>query len=94
MKIVWDERKRLSNLVKHGWDFETILDFEWDGAVFGAAHESRLGQKRLKATGLLAGKVVVVIFSALGTEAISIISLRAASLRERAEFRWSSSVRR
>ncbi|MBB4065673.1 BrnT family toxin [Gellertiella hungarica] len=93
MKIIWDERKRISNLAKHGFDFEQIDHFDWVTAVFGAAHMSRYGQHRLKATGVLSGTIVIVIFALLGREAISLISLRPASARERKEFLWSRSIR-
>lgn len=93
MKIIWDERKRKSNKAKHGFDFDQIESFDWSNALFGAAHQSRYGQHRLKATGILSGTVVIVIFAPLGREAISLISLRTASARERKEFSWSRSTR-
>lgn len=92
MKIVWDERKRLSNLAKHGLDFEMVVDFDWDRALIGAAHRSRHGHQRMKATGLLSERTVVIIFSVLGSEAISIVSVRAANSRERTELEWSRST--
>jgi uncharacterized protein len=34
VKIIWDEPKRLSNLVKHGLDFADIEEgFDFDGAI-------------------------------------------------------------
>lgn len=93
MKIVWDERKRKSNLTKHGFDFEQIDSFDWTTALYGAAHDSKFGQRRLKATGALSGTIVIVIFAFLGSEALSLISLRAANSREKKEFLWSRSTR-
>jgi uncharacterized DUF497 family protein len=76
--IVWDEPKRLANLAKHGVDFaELSLDF-FEGARISAA---RLG--RYRALGLLGDRAVAVIFAPLGTEAVSVISMRPASANER-----------
>nr|WP_020173383.1 BrnT family toxin [Methyloferula stellata] len=77
MKLVWDERKRLANLDKHGMDFAdlNILFFESSTIV-----EAKNG--RLMAIGHLNGAITVV-FAILGTSAISIISMRPASAKER-----------
>jgi uncharacterized protein len=77
--IVWDERKRLANVDKHGLDFAEIEGgFDFDGAVIFVSRA-----KRFKAIGSLHGKAVAVVFARLGTEAISIICLRPASKQER-----------
>jgi uncharacterized protein len=79
MLITWDELKRRSNLDKHGLDFGDIESgFDWASARITPSKSGRF-----KAVGTLADGTVVVIFAALGTEAISIISLRAASRKER-----------
>jgi uncharacterized DUF497 family protein len=82
MIIGWDEPKRIANLDKHGLDFASVdLDF-FAGAVVLPAKKGRF-----KAVGHLAGVLtVVVIFAALGQEAISIISLRRAKAKERSLF--------
>lgn len=78
MLILWDEHKRLANLDKHG------LDFAWLGAeFFENAVVVPVRSGRLMAVGHFAGRPVAVIFSRLGTEALSIISMRVASIRER-----------
>jgi uncharacterized DUF497 family protein len=77
--IVWDELKRLANLAKHGLNFADIeAGFDWESAEIETSR-----QRRLKAVGTLNNEAVVVIFAALGTEAISVISLRPASRKER-----------
>lgn len=77
MKIVWDEPKRLANLAKHGLDFAALdLDF-FARFIIGPGKHGRL-----IAIGELDG-VKTVIFVTLGTEALSIISMRSASVRER-----------
>ncbi|MGI2035173.1 BrnT family toxin [Rhizobium panacihumi] len=78
MRIVWDERKRQVNLLKHGLDFAD-LDLEF----FVAAVTSPAKEGRSKAVGRLRDGTIVVIFLALGSEAISIISMRPARRDER-----------
>jgi uncharacterized DUF497 family protein len=80
--ITWDEPKRLANLDKHGLDF-ALLDIEF----FASAMVVPASSGRFKAVGVINGVyVAVVIFAPLGQEAISIISLRRANLKERAYF--------
>jgi uncharacterized protein len=82
MKILWDEPKRIVNLEKHGLDFEGVFEFDWKNARITEARPSLHGGARIKAVGRLGDQMAVVIFSFLGTEAISIVSFRWASLRE------------
>lgn len=78
MLILWDEPKRLANIDKHGLDFRVLnLEFFELAVVIPA----RLG--RLKAIGRLADGTVAVIFVHLGTAAVSVISMRTASNKER-----------
>lgn len=77
MKILWDERKRLVNLDKHGMDFAALDEQFFARAAIGPAKDGRL-----IAVGELNG-VITVIFVTLGTEALSVISMRPASDRER-----------
>ncbi|MGQ4272614.1 BrnT family toxin [Terrihabitans sp. B22-R8] len=81
MIIVWDEPKRLANLDKHGIDLADAYDFEWASALIVPAHTGRM-----KAIGTLRDGTVVVVFALLGTEAVSVISMRAASQNERRMF--------
>ena len=79
MLITFDETKRQTNLIKHGLDFADLtLQFFEAAVVFEAA------QDRFKALGEFAGELVVaVVFKPLGTEALTIISMRPASRKER-----------
>ena len=77
MMIVWDEPKRRANLDKHGIDFIDIGPEFFLGALVKPARDGRW-----VAIGEHEG-VVVVIFATLGSEAISIISARPASTKER-----------
>lgn len=78
MEIVWDEPKREANRVKHGLDF-AALDF----AFFLSALVRPSHSERYLALGLHQGREVAVVFRPLGTEAISLISMRPASADER-----------
>ena len=78
MVIVWDEPKRAANLAKHGLDF-ALLD--WD--FFLSAHIIPARHGRHMAIGTLDDGTIVVIFAALGSEGVSVISMRRANARER-----------
>ncbi len=78
MKIVWDEPKRLTNLAKHGLDFADL-----DAAFFSEAALGPADQGRFVAIGECAGTAITVVFRPLGAEAISVISMRPASRKER-----------
>ena len=78
MKIVWDEPKRIANFEKHGLDFaELSYEFFLASVVIPAK------DGRSKAIGRLRDGTVVVIFLTLGTEALSVISMRPARKDER-----------
>lgn len=78
MKIVWDEPKREANLAKHGMDFASLtIEFFENSKVLPAKNN------RLQAIGRLADGTIVVIFVTLGTEALSVISMRPARKDER-----------
>ncbi len=84
MEIVWDEPKRITNLKIHGLDFAEVEDgFEFAEALIAPSYESEHGGSRFIAVGMLDGDLVSLVFAPLGTEAISLISLRPASKRER-----------
>jgi uncharacterized DUF497 family protein len=79
VKIVWDEPKRLANIAKHdGLDFAVLDEAFFENAMIVPARSNRL-----IAVGRLASGVVVVVFVALGSEGVSVISMRPASSRER-----------
>jgi uncharacterized DUF497 family protein len=78
MKIVYDESKRISNLVKHGLDFADIDITYFEAAIVVAAKAGRL-----KAIGPFRNGVTSVVFFQLGKEGLSLISMRPASKRER-----------
>ena len=84
MRFEWDERKRWSNLGKHGLDFFDV------SAVFEAPHlivpSPYAGEEeRFLAIGVLEGRLVTVIYTARG-EAMRIISFRRARHEERQKY--------
>ncbi|MBW6420994.1 BrnT family toxin [Rhizobium sp. XQZ8] len=78
MKIVWDERKRIANITKHDLDFGD-LTFEF----FISAVTVPAKRGRYKAIGKLKDGTIAAIFVVLGSEALSVISMRPARKDER-----------
>lgn len=88
MLIVWDEAKRLLNLAKHGIDFADLAaEFDFERAISSPAKPSATGRARVALIGRHRGRsIVVVAASPLGTEALSLVSARPASPRERGHY--------
>jgi len=83
MRIVWDEPKRQANMATHGLDLADAETFDWDAAIVIPGHTSKDGRSRYRAIGWLGRDLVALVFSPLGSEAVSVISLRRASRAER-----------
>lgn len=85
MKIVWDEPKRLANLDKHGLDLAAFESgFDWTDFLTIPARPSSTGRRRAILVGVLNNELVVTaVVSPLGSEALSLISLRPAGTKER-----------
>ena len=78
MKIAYDNHKRQANIAKHGYDFDDL-----DGEFFISSLVIPANEGRFMAIGVLRNGVIAVVFAHLGTEGISIISMRDASQKER-----------
>ena len=79
MKIVWDEPKRLANLDEHGLDFADLTVEFFEGAtIYSAKGRRSIAVGRIEET-----LVIAVVFFPLGSEAVSVISMRPASPKER-----------
>lgn len=78
MLILWDEVKRRVNINKHGFDFADLSEEFFAQSVIVPANGGRL-----MAIGPLKDGTVAVVFVNLGTEAISIVSMRVANRKER-----------
>ncbi|HEY7301143.1 MAG TPA: BrnT family toxin [Xanthobacteraceae bacterium] len=83
MKIVWDEPKRQTNVARHGLDLADAESFDWEDALVVRGHAGADSRPRYRAVGWLRKNLVTVVFSRLGSEAVSVISLRPASRTER-----------
>lgn len=66
------------NLARHGLDFVDLDEEFFLSSIVVPAKEGRL-----MAIGRLKPDVIVVVFAVLGTEGVSVISMRAASRKER-----------
>ena len=76
--IVWDEPKRQRNIVRHKLDFSDLDEWFFLDAVTVPAKENRY-----MAIGRLDDGTIAVVFASLGTEGVSVISMRPASRKER-----------
>ena len=76
--IVWDESKRQRNLAKHGLDFADLDEWFFLEAITAPAKNGRH-----IAIGRLHDGTIAVVFALLGSEAVSVISMRPASRKER-----------
>ena len=76
--IVWDEPKRQRNIVRHKLDFADLDEWFFLDAVTVPAKENRC-----MAIGRLDDGTIAVVFATLGTEGVSVISMRPASRKER-----------
>jgi uncharacterized DUF497 family protein len=84
MIFEWDERKRLSNLEKHGLDFlDVIAIFEAPHVKVPSVYDGK--EDRFLAIGVLEGRIVTVVYTTR-SEAIRIISFRRARHEERQEY--------
>ncbi len=80
-RFVWDQRKRASNLRKHGVDFSIVERFEFDTALVAVDDRKDYGEVRYRAFGVIGGRHHVLIFTACGG-LTRVISLRRANDRE------------
>ncbi|CUX35951.1 MULTISPECIES: BrnT family toxin [Agrobacterium] len=80
MKIAYDETKRLTNIEKHVLDFADLTIEFFAGSVVLPAKENRF-----LAVGEFQGRIIIiaVVFCKLGSQALSVISMRPASSKER-----------
>jgi uncharacterized protein len=78
MLIFWDEPKRLANILKHGFDFADL-----DEAFFLSAVIVPVKFNRQMAIGRMEDGTIAVVFSLLGSEGLSVISMRRADRNER-----------
>jgi uncharacterized DUF497 family protein len=84
-EFTWDENKRLSNLAKHGLDFE---DAHWvftDEALAAEDTRREYGEPRFILYGPLFVRIVVVVFT-VRDDVMRILSMRKANQREQKNY--------
>ena len=80
----WDEAKRLSNIEKHGVDFEDIAPaFDDEGALHIQDNRFSYGEERFIMIARYEKIILSIVYTPRG-EKTRIISARAANLKERA----------
>lgn len=80
----WDEAKRLSNLAKHGVDFESITAaFEDESAFQMTDDRFSYGEDRVIMMARWKDAILTIVYTVRG-ERIRLISARRANLKERA----------
>ena len=80
MRYEWDERKRLTNLEKHGLDFFDVdVVFESSHVVVPSTHDS---EERFLSIGVFDGRFVTVVYT-MRSGIIRVISFRRARHEER-----------
>jgi uncharacterized protein len=86
MNFEWDEQKNELNIDKHGFDFaDAFRVFDLPMAV-DLDERRDYGENRWIGTGLLDGRVVIVVFTEPDQETTRIISLRKALSHERRQY--------
>jgi uncharacterized DUF497 family protein len=81
MEIVWDPPKQRWTLESRGLDFSDLTIEFFENAVVAGARDGRF-----KAISESRGRIVTVIFRPLGSEAVSVISMRRANRKERSAY--------
>ena len=80
--IRFDPAKSERNRLERGFGFELADEFEWETARVSEDRRRDYGEQRMKAIGLIAGRLHVLVFTPRG-EDLHVISLRKANRRER-----------
>ena len=83
--FTWDERKRASNLRKHGVDFAIVQNFDFETALVLRDDRKDYGEKRYRAYGTINGGLHALVFTSRAGR-IRVISLRKSNAREIAAY--------
>jgi uncharacterized protein len=86
MNFEWDERKRQSNIEKHGLDFIRARHV-FDGRPRHDVESPRGGERRILSIGELKGVIVAIAWTRRGDDTIRIISVRRARNEEERIYR-------
>jgi len=86
MQFEWDERKRKTNIRKHGFDFRDAVKIFNFPMLVASDDRFDYGEDRWVGVGMLEGRTVVVIFTERGVDTIRIISMMKALTYERIRY--------
>lgn len=86
MNFEWDEQKNDINIAKHGFDFADAYRIFDLPIVVDIDNRSEYGEDRWIGTGMLDGRVVVVVYTVPNETSTRIISLRKALAYERKRY--------
>jgi uncharacterized DUF497 family protein len=78
----WDEDKRRATLLLRGLDLAIVGGLDLSSAVIDPDDRRDYGEARFKATGMIGGRLFIVVFTPRGGR-FRLISLRKANTRER-----------
>ena len=81
MRIEFDPNKSMDNERQRGLPFTLVSGFDWDGALVAEDLRGPYPERRFQATGMIAYRLYVVIFTPLA-DGIRVISFRKANFRE------------
>jgi uncharacterized DUF497 family protein len=81
----WDERKRASNLRKHGVDFAIVQNFDFETALVLSDDRKNYGEERYRAYGTINRQLHALVFTRREGR-IRVISLRKSNAREIATY--------
>ena len=87
----WDERKRVSNLRKHGVDFAIVQNFDFETALVLRDNRKNYGEERYRAYGTINGRLHALVFTRREGR-IRVISLRKSNAREIAAYAASKTT--
>ncbi|HEY9704452.1 MAG TPA: BrnT family toxin [Allocoleopsis sp.] len=86
MNFEWDYQKNEANISKHGFDFNDASQVFNFPMIVDLDYREDYGEDRWVGTGLLDGRVVVLVYTQSDEETIRIISLRKALSYERKRY--------
>ncbi|MFA7505409.1 MAG: BrnT family toxin [Burkholderiaceae bacterium] len=81
MNIEFDSSKNERNLLERGISFDRTRDFEFETALFVIDDRQDYGETRIRAFGMLGGRLHALVFVETRS-GIRVISLRKANVRE------------
>lgn len=91
MKIEFDPNKNQKNITERDLPFELVQDFEFETARYLIDDRADYGETRIRALGVLAGRVYALVFTEI-PGGIRVISFRKANKREVAEYENSKTA--